>query len=54
MDRVRLRELNLISNSVDYQKYYNQKLLEEIRLRNALLKQQIEVLKDIRKELRER
>ena len=54
MDRVRLRELNLISNSVDYQRYYNQELLEEIRLRNALLKQQIEVLKDIRKELREK
>lgn len=54
MDRLRLRELNLISNSVDYQRYYNQELLEEIRLRNALLKQQIEVLKDIRKELRER
>lgn len=54
MDRVRLRELNLISNSIDYQKYYNQELLEEIRLRNALLKQQIEVLKDIKKELREK
>lgn len=54
MDRLRLRELNLISDSVDYQRYYNQELLEEIRLRNALLKQQIEVLKDIRKELREK
>ena len=53
MDRLRLRELNLISDSIDYQRYYNQELLEEIRLRDALLKQQIEVLKDIRKELRE-
>lgn len=53
MDRLRLKELNLISNNIDYQRYYNQELLEEIRLRNALLKQQIEVLKDIRKELRE-
>lgn len=53
MDRLRLRELKLISDSIDYQRYYNQELLEEIRLRNALLKQQIEVLKDIKKELRE-
>ena len=53
MDRLRLRELKLISDNIDYQRYYNQELLEEIRLRNALLKQQIEVLKDIRKELRE-